>query len=202
MPSGTEIDHILEVFPEIRRIGDNNLREHVIGIWREIIDEMSWDSIKHVPKNNSSEKHRTLVDHINGVTAMAMSLADVAERFQGAKINRDALLVAALLHDASKPLETEPDPGVPFVDETDRPRPSRTSALGSQIQHAVYVAHKMFERNMPLDLINLVITHTHQSNVRGKTIEAAILFYADFADSDVGLSGAGEKMFAERWVLA
>ncbi len=202
MASRTEIEHVLSVFPEISRIGDPELRENVTGIWCEILGEMAWDDIHHVPKNNSSEKHRTLVEHIRGVTAMAMSLAEIAERIQGVAIDHDALLAAALLHDASKPVETEPDPAAPVMDPAHSPRPSRTSALGAQIQHAVYVAHKMFARNMSHDLINLVITHTHQSNVRGKSVESAILFYADFADSDVGLAGAGGRMFAERWAMA
>jgi len=201
MSDVTTADLVIEVFPEVNGISDPGLRDDVIAIWCEVLSEMAWEGIHHVPKNDSSEKHRTLVEHIRGVTAMAMSLAENAERFHDAPIDRDALLVAALLHDASKPLETEPDPSVHVDDPQRCPRPSRTSALGAQIQHAVYVAHKMFARNMPLDMINLVITHTHQSAVRGTTAEAALLFYADFADSDVGLAGAGARMFAERWKL-
>jgi len=194
--------NIFEIFPEILQIEEMKLKEDVAGIWQEVLAEMAWDDIHHVPKNNTSEKHRTLVEHIRGVTSMAMCLADVAQRVQGAKIDRDLLLAASLLHDASKPLETEPDRTMPSHPSEPAPRPSKTSALGANVQHAVYVAHKMFARNMKYELVNLVITHTHQSNVRGKSIESAILFYSDFADSDVGLSGAGAKMYAEQWRIA
>ena len=69
------------------------------------------------------------------------------------------------------------------------------------IQHAVYAAHKMLQKGLPLELVNLVITHTHESNIRGTTWEAAALFYADFADSDVGVSDANAKLYSERWHL-
>ena len=201
MAGKAESDHVLEVFPQISQIGDRQLRDHVADIWCEVFGEMAWEDIHHVPKNNSTEKHRTLVEHIGCVTEMAMAMAEIAERRQGARIDRDALLVGCLLHDASKPVETEPDPASSVDASARGPRPSRTSALGAQVQHAVYVAHKMLARKMPLDLVNLVITHTHQSNIRGTSVEAAILFYADFADSDVGLSRVGAKTFAERWRL-
>ena len=52
-------------------------------------------------------------------------------------------------------------------------------------------------------LAHLLITHTHASNVRGKGWEAALLFYADFVDTDAGIvmAGEGSPMYSQRWKL-
>ena len=103
------------------------------------------------------------------------------------------------LHDVSKLVEYEPDPAVGATSSL--PRRGRKSRLGRNVQHAVYAAHKILTKELPLELVNLVVTHTHESNIRGETWEAAALFYADFADSDVGVSDAGAKLYVQRWKL-
>ena len=49
--------------------------------------------------------------------------------------------------------------------------------------------------------MSVLITHTHANNTKGTTWEAAALFYADFADTDAGLSTAGAEMYSQRWKL-
>jgi hypothetical protein len=44
---------------------------------------------------------------------MALSIADIGEREQGAKYKRDYLIASCLLHDVSKAVEVEPDPNAP-----------------------------------------------------------------------------------------
>lgn len=187
------------LLPEIGEIADRALREKVEAIWIEIAAEMAWSDLRDIPKNLKAESDRSLIDHIRGVTRMALALCDVAKDLHGKPYDRDLLLAACLLHDASKPVECEPsEKNAPAGM---RPKPARKSHLGASIQHGVYAAHKALQHGLSLDLAHLLITHTHQSNTRGTTWEAAALFYADFADTDVGLSSNGGPMFIQRWKL-
>lgn len=190
---------VRELFPEIDQIADDTLRQGVIDIWVETGAECGWERFEDVPKNLDAEKHRRLVDHIRGVTRMALALAEIAAREHGTVYNRDHLIAACLLHDVSKPLETEPDPNA--YPTNGAALPARKSALGDKVQHAVYATHKVFAHKLPLEVAHIVNTHTHASNVRSKTIEGAFLFYADYADSDAGIVATGGKMFAQRWEL-
>ena len=199
MPQSLTIDDVGKIFPELYWIGDATLRTKVAEIWREMANEMPWDSVDEVPKNVNDEKHRTLVGHIRGVTQMAIAICDIAKALHGKAYDKDAMIASCLLHDISKLVEYEPDPDASGTLRS--PRQGRKSRLGKNIQHAVYAAHKMMMKGFPLELSNLVITHTHESNIRGTTWEAAALFYADFADSDVGVSDAKAKMYAQRWTL-
>lgn len=187
------------LFPEVDQIADGGLRQGVIDIWVETGAECGWERFEDVPKSLDAEKDRRLIDHVRGVTRMAMALAEIAEREHGTAYNRDHLIAACLLHDVSKAVETEPDP---HGRATNGPAlPARKSPLGDRIQHAVYATHKVFAHKLPLEVAHIVNTHTHASNVRSKTIEGAFLFYADYADSDAGILPTGGKLFAQRWEL-
>lgn len=190
---------VLELFPELAQIKDGILRRRVAHIWIEIGQECRWERFEDVPKNLGSERHRRLVDHVRGVTRMALALAEIGEREHGTAYNRDHLIAACLLHDVSKPVETEPDPnGAP----THGPAaPGKKSALGKSVQHALYATHKVFAHRLPLPVAHIVNTHTHQSAIRSATIEGAYLFYADYADSDAGIYPMGGEMFVQRWEI-
>jgi len=192
-------DDVRRLFPEVDEIQDESLREGVIDIWIETAAESSWERIEDVPKSLNAERYRRLVDHVRGVTRLALALAEGCEREQGAKYNRDYLLAACLLHDASKIVEMDPDPaGQP----TGGPAlPAKKSLIGTKIQHGAYATHKIFAKNLPLEVAHLVLTHTHASNLRSPSLEAAYLFYADYADSDAGIVQAGGQTFTQRWKL-
>jgi HD domain len=188
-----------KLFPELSWIGDTSLRTAVVNIWREVAVEMVWDDVQHVPKNVHDEKDRTLIDHVRGVTQMAVAICDIAKNLHGKAYDKDMMVASCLLHDVSKLVEYEPDPAA--GEASSLPRPGRKSRLGKNVQHAVYAAHKILAKGLSLELVNLVVTHTHESNIRGATWEAAALFYADFADSDVGVSDAGATLYVQRWKL-
>jgi putative nucleotidyltransferase with HDIG domain len=188
---------VRRLFPEVDGIEDTTLRQGVLAIWIEVAAECAWERLEHAPKSLMAERFRTLVEHVRGVTRMALAMADVAEQQQGVRCNRDLLLAACLLHDVSKAVEMEPDPeGKP----TGGPAlPARKSALGRALQHGVYATHKILAHALPLELAHLVVTHTPESNVRATSLEAAYLFYADYADSDTAISKIGGKTYAQRW---
>lgn len=187
------------IFPELDEILDHRLRQGVIEIWQEIAAEMRWGDLREIPKNNSTELGRSLIQHIQGVTAMALALCRVADAVQGKPFDRDLLIAACLLHDCSKPVEYEPRPEA--IADAQGLRAGQASELGSKMQHAAYAVHKILQKGLPMDLAHLVLTHTHASAMRGKSWEAAALFYADFADTDAALDRVGGRMFLQRWAL-
>ena len=194
-----DADGIRALFPQVDRIGDKKLRQGVIDIWLDTARDCAWTRFEDIPKNLDAEAGRTLVGHIQGVTAMAIKLAEIAQELHGTPVDWDMLIAACLLHDVSKPMECEPDPDKPAGNAG--VKPSRKSEIGAKIQHAVYATHKVFEKGLPVQLAHLVVTHTHASNVRTPTFEGACLFYADYADSDAGIIPNGGKSFAQRWEL-
>ena len=190
---------LAQIFPEIEQISDTTLRTGVEDIWIDIASEMAWNDLQEIPKNTKGEAGRSLVQHIRGVTNMAVAICEVANTQQNKPYNRDLLVAACLLHDASKPVEYEPMPD--SVSKPGEIRPGRQSQLGQSVQHASYATHKVWQKQLPLELAHLVLTHTHASGMRGKTWEAAALFYADFADTDAALHTAAVPLYIQRWSL-
>ena len=200
MPVTLDEKGLRDLFPEVAEIQDSKMRQGVVDIWREIAAEMAWNRFEDIPKNIKAERYRSLTVHIRSVTRMALSLAEIAKEDQGRSYDRDLLIAICLLHDASKPVETEPDPdGAAIPGST--VLPVRVSDLGSNLPHATYITHKVLEKGLGNRLAHLLITHTHSCNVRGKGWEAAVLFYADFADTDAGITPTGEQMYSQRWKL-
>jgi hypothetical protein len=199
MPINIDEAGLVALFPEISEIRDEKLRRGVIAIWLEIAQECAWNRLEEIPKNLEAEKHRRLTDHVRGVTRMALALADTGKAHSGTEYDRDMLIAMCLLHDVSKPLEMDPDPG---ARATGGPTlPGKKSRLGKLIQHAVYATHKVFAHGLPLEVAHVVNTHTHQSAVRSVTVEGAYVFYADYADSDAVLVPETGKGFVSRWHL-
>ena len=196
----TNADEIRALFPELEQIQDPELRDGVIDIWLDLAAETAWERFEDIPKNLKEEKHTTLVGHIQGVTQMALAMADIAESLHGVEVDRDLLIASCILHDISKPLESAPDPGGPSTGT--RVPPGKITEFGEKIQHAVYGAHKIWAKGLPkaMELAHLVITHTRTSNTRSKSYEAALLFYADWADSDAGIVLGGSTPFSAKWV--
>lgn len=189
---------LIALFPQLLEIGSEPLRRQVIDVWIDVAAECAWERLEDAPKNVGHERHRRLIDHISGVTSMAMALGEIVARDQKLAVDRDVLIAACLLHDISKFIENEPDPdGAPTNGPT---KPGRHSAIGKKIQHPVYGVHKVLAHNLPLEVVHLVATHS-PSTLRPTSLEAALLFYADYTDSDAAIIGAGGPPFLARWKL-
>ena len=196
----TTADEIRALFPEVEQIEDPDLRDGVIDIWLDLARETAWERFEDIPKNLKEEKHMTLIGHVQGVIQMALAMADIAERLHGVAIDRDLLIASCILHDISKPLESTPNPGGPPTGSS--VPPGKITEFGEKIQHGVYGAHKIWAKGLPMatELAHLVITHTRTSNTRSNSYEAALLFYADWADSDAGIVLGGDVPFSAKWV--
>ena len=102
-------DQIYQLFPIIKDVDDSKIKNGIIEIITEIGNEMSWESFHDIPKNLGNEKNRSLVVHINGVTDIAIKMAQMYKETQNLDYDKDLLIASCLLHDISKPVESEPD---------------------------------------------------------------------------------------------
>jgi putative nucleotidyltransferase with HDIG domain len=188
--SAEDLEYVSALFPEIEQISDPDLRARVIEIWIECWHESSWARIEDAPKNPNLGTERRLHEHVRAVTQEAVATAQIVEERHGIAVDRDTLLAAALLHDVSKLVEYQPEPS----------GGAGKSPLGRLAQHAVYGAHKAWEKGLSEEIIHIIITHTHNSGVPPRTLEGVIVHYVDYLDTDALLFDAGGKLdLHKRW---
>ncbi|MEX2533961.1 MAG: HD domain-containing protein [Trueperaceae bacterium] len=178
---------VRELLPELAYIANDAWREAVVNIWAEMWEASPWADPSDCPKHATHVPDLDNVTHTRRVTQQALAIAGVIESHGGEVIDRDVLVTAALLHDVSKMLESEPGPA--------GPRPSRTGKL---VQHAVHGAARAIAHGLPDEVVHVVVGHTYQSATQPATPEAVIIHYVDFMDSDLLLLARDHPLFAKR----
>ena len=125
----TDEETVARAFPLLAQLNDDWARS-VVRIWTALWHESAWSELLACPYNPVAPSV-SLVSHVCQVTDGAFELAIVAEKWSGVAVDRQVVIAAGLLHDASKLVEYEP---------------SETGALQSEFgrlnQHATYAAHK------------------------------------------------------------
>jgi putative nucleotidyltransferase with HDIG domain len=171
--------------PELELISDAEIAASVVSIWAEVWSESGWAALEDAPKNpyTVNARHST-VTHTRSVTRQALAIAAIIEEHHGLTCDRDIILASCLLHDVSKLLEFEPA----------REAAGQNSRFGDLIQHGVYGMHKAFEHRLPVEVAHIIGSHTTQSRLPPKTLEAIIVHYADFVDTDALVWEAGGKL--------
>jgi len=165
------VNAVRALFPEVEEIRDAALADKIVQLWTRVWVESGWSDLRDVPKNDQI-RDVSLVQHVRGVTRAAQALARIAvELYPGVSIDMDVLIAGALLHDASKPLESAP---------------SGKTHAGKLLPHAYLAAHFALEAGLPHEIVHIILTHSKNSSaVPPKTYEGLIVHYADYCDSDV-----------------
>lgn len=157
-------------FPEVGLIKDPALAAGVRAVWAELWGRSSFADLATVP--TSGEIAYPNVPHTRSVTALALAMADVLERFHGTKLDRDVLIAACLLQDASKLVEYEPAPGGGV----------RKTALGRAMPHAFEAARVAAAHGVPLSVLHIIATHSPSAAKLPETLEGRIVYLADEID--------------------
>jgi putative nucleotidyltransferase with HDIG domain len=176
-------ESIIQALPELALIQNETYRKVVIDIWEEAFVKSGWEKLEDVPKSGDVKEYSNL-QHTRSVTLQAVACAEVIEKTYQFKIDKDILVTAALLHDISKVFEYDKE--------------GKKTKYGKLIQHAVYAAQKAEEHHLPLEVQHLIITHTGLSKIMPQTIEAIILHYVDYLDSDVLLHALNKPLFLKK----
>lgn len=169
---------ILQLLPELAEIRDEDLASKVadllVWFWRD----SGWEDLEAVPYLVEAS-HISFITHVRFVARGALRLADLCTEMLGWPVDRDLLLAAALLHDASKPKEYQ-----------------RTesgyckSDVGRKLTHGVYAAAVVLENELPFELAHLIHSHTPMAAVEPQRVEGWILRAVDnvMAEGTLGIS--------------
>jgi hypothetical protein len=125
-----------ELFPEVLLIQDGDLRAQVEAVWQELWQMSDFSSIDQLA--TSPEIHYLHVPHNRAVVEMALAVATTFERFHTVKVDRDVLVAAALLQDASK-----------LIEYTLAGGKVELSTLGRDYPHAFWGAHTALKHGVP-----------------------------------------------------
>lgn len=161
---------VMAIFPEIVQMQDTVLRDQVIAVWQELWAQSRWRSFDDLP--TSKEIAYPARPHSQCVLTMALSIADAFERYHGLQVNRDLLIAAAILQDASKVVEYEPGPEGRAVH----------TEIGKAFPHAFWCAHVALSKGVPLSVCHIMVTHSPAAAKFPESIEGKILYYVDQLD--------------------
>jgi hypothetical protein len=165
--SALEIDPLL---PEIGLIQDAGLRDKVRAVWQALWARSEFADFGAIP--TSGEIPYPNLPHMRCVVALAVGIADSFERFHGVKVDRDVLVAACLLQDASKVVEYRPKPGG-GVEKT---------PIGKAVPHAFEAARVALDHGLPLEVVHIIATHSPQAPRFPTSLEGKIIYYADQLD--------------------
>jgi 7,8-dihydroneopterin 2',3'-cyclic phosphate phosphodiesterase len=116
-----------------------------------------------------------LLQHTVSVARLALLLRDLVEEVYGGSVDRDTVLAGALLHDLMKCYVYKPE-GEGFG----------STPLGDRIDHLTLLVAEMYRRDFPLEVVHAVVAH-HGDNspLSPRTLEALIVYMADFTDAEM-----------------
>lgn len=169
---------VQKLFPEIAEFHDPALGETVADLWVYFWRQSRWENLESVPYLIETPEI-SLVTHIRFVAQGSLALGDLCKDLLNWPIDRDLLLAAALLHDASKPMEYQPTE-----------HGYAKTEIGQKLTHAVYATAICLQQKLPFDLVHLIHSHTPMAAVEPKRVEGWILRAVDnaMAEGRLGMS--------------
>ena len=167
------MDELLKLAEMIK---DENLRKKVV----EILTNpklTSKDFKKYEPMNikeafslfsvGTMFVKRDVYKHTIGVTKTCLAIADVVEKVYGIKVDRDALIAGAILHDLGKL----------FMWKKEKGKFAPASVL---LDHTILMTSELYKRDFPEKVIHIVASHFGETGpTPPRTFEALILHYLD-----------------------
>jgi len=162
-----DIDTLL---PEIALIEDVSLRDKVRAVWQALWAQSEFTDFQAVP--TSGEIPYPNLPHMRCVISLALGIAESFERFHGKKVDRDVLIAACLLQDASKIVEYRPKAGG-GIEKT---------PIGKAVPHAFEAARVALDHGIPLEVVHIIATHSPSATRFPSSLEGKIIYYADQLD--------------------
>jgi len=156
--------------PEIGQIKDKALADKVRAVWADLWARSEFRDFAKVPTSGSIAYPN--IPHTRSVIAMACAIADTYARFHGIRTDRDVLLAACLLQDASKLVEYRPKKGG-GVEKTE---------IGKNYPHAFSAAQSALAHGVPMSVVHIILTHSPSAAKFPQSLEGKIIYYADQLD--------------------
>ena len=162
-------EKILEAFPEIMNIKDDDLRDKVVKTWEMAMERGGWTDLKGIPYTLVIETEREFVEHTRMVTKTAIGAAEAR-----GDLDIDMVIAAALLHDVGKLLEFTVKDGKVVKSE-----------YGKMIRHPVSGAMLASEAGLPDEVVHAIIAHSKEGEAVKRTPLAVLIHHADFIDFEI-----------------
>jgi hypothetical protein len=160
---------IATLFPEVEMLRDSGLRAGVEAVWQRLWQDSAFTEVAAVP--TSPEIPYPHVVHNRAVVAMALAVSEAFERFHGVRVDRDLLISAALLQDASKLVEFRPsEAGAEY------------SEVGRSLPHGFMAVHLAMEEGLPSSVCEIIASHSPTATQFPRSLEGKILYYVDQLD--------------------
>jgi putative nucleotidyltransferase with HDIG domain len=168
-------EKILEIFPELELITDEDLREKTLNVWVEAMELGGWkiEDLEEIPFTLLiPDTQITLVKHTRAVTQIAIEAAKVFDNIYGAEleVNMDYLISGALLHDVGKLLEYE---------RTDAGKIVKCH-FGKMMRHPFSGASLAYKFELPPEVCHIIAVHAREGTKNRAIPEAIIVNHADF----------------------
>jgi putative nucleotidyltransferase with HDIG domain len=183
-------EQVCEAFPETEDVEDPDLRERVVDAWELGLQRGGWRSVEDVPYAWNIHEV-TNVEHVRGVTKIAVESARIQREFHGADPDLDVIRAACLLHDVGKCYEY-----TDHVDDAKLDDPDPDYA-GETIPHSLSGYALAHEVGCPL-AVQRAIPH-FLGEVPDRTLEAELVKSANSASSNA-ITDAAMGITLDEWV--
>ena len=174
-----DADHktqVREVYPELDHIESDDLRERVVEAWALGLERGGWQDVTDIPYAWNIHEI-TNVEHVRGVTKIALESARIQHEFHDADPDIDVVVAACLLHDVGKCYE--------YVDHVDAERligTDRERYATEEVPHSISGYALAHEVGVPLS-VQRAIPH-FLGEVPKRTLEAELVKSANSASSN------------------
>ncbi len=168
---------VTESLPELAEISDAGLRDKVARAWAYSLAHSSFNAIDEIRGSGVPDSPRmkrgTQLDHIRGVTRLALAMGDEMKgRFPELPIDRDLLAACALCHDVGKPFEFDPD--------NQRRWRADTVATGRPaLRHTLYGVHVCLTVGLPEEVCHAAGCHSGEGELVQRSLHVSIVHQAD-----------------------
>lgn len=152
-----------------------DLREKIVVAWMTSWSSSVFEELRDVPWSKMGLDY-ALIDHVNEVTRIGISLAKTAKDEWGTQIDPDILIPILILHDVDKPLLYKPE-GEAFV----------RTYLATRLPHGVIGGMLCRDLGFDDEIVEAVSIHSPLMPFQGVRPADFILHYADHFACDNAL---------------
>jgi 23S rRNA maturation-related 3'-5' exoribonuclease YhaM len=168
---------VIEDFPEISLIPDDDLRTRTIEAWAYSLSCSSFERLSHIPPHGNPGlpvlRSGTQADHVRGVFRYAKAVAlEFQEAYPSVIIDWGILLAGAACHDVGKPYEFDPE-------NRNRWEVDPAGSGAPTFRHSVFGMHICLTVGLPDEVAHIAVGHSFEGNHTGVSTECMIVRQAD-----------------------
>ncbi|MBC8491503.1 MAG: HDIG domain-containing protein [Candidatus Marinimicrobia bacterium] len=169
-------EEVLDLWPELMWIQDENLREKVAKTWELALERsvLTSDDLKRIPFTLlcGPDLKVTFMDHKRSVVHIARNAGrKINEMYHGElTVDMDVLIAGAILADVGKLLEY-------VLDEKGK---AVQGAYGKYLRHPFSGVSIAEQCSVPAEVCHIIAAHAGEGNMIKRSTEAYVVHHADF----------------------